>query len=109
VGVPEFGGHLTLLHERVSFKTNGHDPPQDSSTVFFLVLVCVPLVPHWWVQELHTNQELTLQARGLQGGVKRLLRRRAQKDSASTTKSISKTTTPKTFTFHIICGAYQVD
>ena len=101
MGAPEFW-HLTLLHERVSFKTNGHDPPQDSITVFFLVLVCVPLVPHWWVQELHINQELTLQARGLQGGVKRLLLRRAQKDSASRTKTSSKNATAKNFTFHII-------
>ena len=64
--VPEFW-QLSVLHGRVSDKVNKHDPPQDSAIVFFLFLVCVPLVPHWWEQWLQCDQGLTWQERGLHG------------------------------------------
>ena len=43
---------------RISDKC-GHDPSQDSNTAFVLVLVCVPLDLHWWLQGPHLYQELT--------------------------------------------------
>lgn len=111
VGAPEFW-HLTLLHERIceSCRANGHDPPQVAATVIVLILFCFPLAPHWWEQGPHSDQELTWQARGLHGGLERLLLLRLHKDSASRTKTSNSNTTAENFTFHIIhCGIYQVD
>ena len=110
VEVPEFW-HLTLLHERIcENRLNGHDPPQVATTVIFLILFIFPLAPHWWEQGPHSDQELTWQARGLHGGLERLLLLPLPKDSASRIKKSNSNTTAEHFTFHIIhCGIYQVD
>ena len=106
VGVPELW-QLSVLHERVSDKTFEHDPPQDSTTVFFLHLDCIPPVPHCWVQWLHFDQELTWQARGVHGGGAYVLLRQCPPDSVNPTKVSSAKAKTKSSSIHIISWTEQ--
>ena len=66
-GVPPLW-QLSLLHSRISTKWDGHCPPHCAVEVFCRLRFCVPLVPQWWEQELHTLQLPTWQFTGLHGG-----------------------------------------
>lgn len=99
-GVPEFL-QASLLQARFSSRGYGHVPPQASTTVFDLVLLCVPLVPHWWLQALQDDHEPTWQFRAPHGGGARLRLLRRQ-GSVSRAKTSSTSVTAKNLVVHIV-------
>lgn len=74
-GLPPFW-HAFLLHALVSLKWYGHFPPQHSVTLFPLVRLWVPALPHWWVHPLQPDHPPGTQFRGGGGGGFRLRRLR---------------------------------
>ena len=65
-----------LLHDLTSLRLYGQFPPQHSTTLFDLVRVCVPALPHWWLHPLHPDQLFSWQFLGGGGGGLRRRRRR---------------------------------